>query len=34
MKVWQGVVCGAAAEEADAPERHPQSYLNGIKSLP
>lgn len=33
MKVWQGVVCGAAAVEADAPERHLQSCFAGIKSL-
>lgn len=26
------VVCGAAAGEVDTAERHPQSYLTGLKS--
>lgn len=29
---WRGVVCGATAGQADAPEWHPQSHLAGIKS--
>lgn len=31
--VWWGVICGAAAGEADAPAQHPQSGLAGFKNL-
>lgn len=30
-ELWRGVVCSTAAGEADAPERHPQSRLAGLK---
>lgn len=31
MSLWWGLICGAAAGEADAAEWHPQSHLSSIK---
>lgn len=33
MSLWRGAVCGMAAGQTDAPERHPQSRLTDLKQI-